>query len=103
MDTGIWRSEGLTIRLLAEDLSVPEHRLRALINDRLGYRNFADFLNAKRIGAAKLRLANAEEVRSVHSTVPSRRQPARRRLPGDEWRLAGRRNPKFDPDFEIGE
>jgi AraC-like DNA-binding protein len=69
MDTGIWRREGLTIRLLAEDLSVAEHRLRALINDRLGYRNFADFLNAKRIGAAKLRLANAAEVHVPVGTI----------------------------------
>jgi AraC-like DNA-binding protein len=69
MDTGIWRREGLTIRLLAEDLNVPEHRLRALINDRLGYRNFADFLNAKRIGAAKLRLANAAEIHVPIGTI----------------------------------
>lgn len=69
MDTGIWRREGLTIRLLAEDLAVPEHRLRALINDRLGYRNFAEFLNATRIGAAKQRLANAEEINVPIGTI----------------------------------
>ena len=61
-----WRHEGLTISRLAEELGAPEHRLRRLINQRLGHRNFADFLNAHRIEAAKRHLADPEQ---AHSTV----------------------------------
>jgi AraC-like DNA-binding protein len=56
-----WRQEGLTIGRLAELAGAPEHRLRRLINQRLGYRNFADFLNGYRIAAAKQRLADPSE------------------------------------------
>jgi AraC-like DNA-binding protein len=52
----IWRREGLTIASLAEAVSAPEHRLRRLINDHLGARNFAAFVNARRIEAAKAAL-----------------------------------------------
>ncbi len=53
-----WRREGLTIGSLAEEVGVPEHRLRRLINDKLGHRNFVAFVNAYRIGAAEQRLAD---------------------------------------------
>lgn len=56
-----WREEGLSIGALAERLSVPEHRLRRLINGRLGHRNFPSFINGYRIEAAKRRLANPTE------------------------------------------
>jgi AraC-like DNA-binding protein len=69
MEEGIWRREGLSIGHLAEKLGVPAHRLRALINDRLGYRNFADFLNAHRISAAQARLANAGEAHVPIGTI----------------------------------
>jgi len=49
----IFREPGLTIRNLAETLGTPEHRLRALINQGLGYRNFSAFLNSYRIEAVK--------------------------------------------------
>lgn len=52
MEDDIWRQEGLTIRKLAEILESPEHRLRKVINQGLGYRNFAHFVNEHRIGAA---------------------------------------------------
>ncbi len=52
MKEDIWREEGLTIRKLAETLNAPEHRLRKVINQGLGYRNFAAFVNEHRIGAA---------------------------------------------------
>lgn len=52
MKEDIWREEGLTIRKLAETLDAPEHRLRKVINQGLGYRNFAAFVNEHRIGAA---------------------------------------------------
>lgn len=49
----VYREPGLSIGVLAAKLGVPEHRLRALINQRLGYRNFSDFLNSHRIADAR--------------------------------------------------
>ncbi|XDD51329.1 helix-turn-helix domain-containing protein [Leptospira sp. WS92.C1] len=48
----LYRSEGLTIRVLAEELQVHEYKLRRLINGNLGFRNFNDFLNRYRIQEA---------------------------------------------------
>lgn len=62
MAAGVYRAAGLTIGALAERLGAPEHRLRALINQRLGYRNFSAFLNEARIAEAKARLADPERV-----------------------------------------
>lgn len=57
-----WLEPGLTIGLLSAKLDVPEHRLRALINRRLGHRNFSAFLNAHRIAEAKAVLADPARV-----------------------------------------
>lgn len=51
---------GLTISKLSDDLRIPEHRLRHLINQHLGYRNFSDFLNHHRIERAKEQLSDQE-------------------------------------------
>jgi len=59
---GVYRTPALTIGRLAEQLGVPEHRLRALINQRLGYRNFSDFLNSHRIADAQLWLGDRAKV-----------------------------------------
>ena len=59
---GIYREPGLSIGRLANRLGVPEHRLRALINQRLGYRNFSAFLNHHRIAEAKAKLADPAHV-----------------------------------------
>ncbi|MGE3839644.1 MAG: helix-turn-helix domain-containing protein, partial [Hyphomonadaceae bacterium] len=64
-----WRREGLTIGSLAGEVGVPEHRLRRLINDQLGHRNFVAFVNAYRIGAAKERLADPATARTPISTI----------------------------------
>lgn len=61
-DGEIWRREGLTIGDVARKVAVPEHRLRRLINTHLGHRNFAAFLNARRIEAAKAFLSAASGV-----------------------------------------
>ena len=53
-----YRQEGLSIGQLALRLGLPEYRLRQLINQRLGYRNFAAFLNFYRIADAKTALAD---------------------------------------------
>jgi AraC-like DNA-binding protein len=49
----IWKREALAIADLADHLGCPEHRSRALINAQLGHRNFAAFINARRIEAAQ--------------------------------------------------
>jgi AraC-like DNA-binding protein len=69
MAAGGWRREGLTIGDLAEELATPEHRLRRLINQRLGHRNFADFVNGHRIEAAKRRLADPAEARTTVAAI----------------------------------
>ncbi len=58
MREGAYRQEGLTIGKLAQDINFPEYRLRRLINQSLGYRNFNAFLNQYRIAAAKEKLAD---------------------------------------------
>ncbi|TGM95427.1 AraC family transcriptional regulator [Leptospira yasudae] len=57
----MYRSEGLTIRSLAEELQVHEYKLRRLINGNLGFRNFNDFLNRYRIQEACEILLDSEK------------------------------------------
>jgi len=57
-DDRIYRHDNVTIGTLARRLSIPEYRLRRLINQRLGYRNFNVFLNEHRIAEAKAALAD---------------------------------------------
>lgn len=65
----VWREEGLTIGALAQRLGAAEHHLRRLINEGLGYRNFAAFLNERRIAAAKAALADPAKGRTAISTI----------------------------------
>jgi AraC-like DNA-binding protein len=58
----VYREEGLGIAALAARLGLPEYRLRRLINQRLGYRNFNVFLNNHRIEEAKAALADPAQV-----------------------------------------
>ena len=62
MNEGVYRTPGLTIASLAERLGTPEHRLRALINRRMGHRNFSAFLNRYRIAEARALLADRTHV-----------------------------------------
>lgn len=55
-----YRDLELTIRSLGDRIDVPEHRLRRLINQHLGYRNFNAYLNAYRIREAATRLRDPE-------------------------------------------
>jgi AraC-like DNA-binding protein len=57
----VYRREGLTIGALSAELDVPEYRLRQLINEGLGHRNFNAFLNRYRIEEAKAALADPEQ------------------------------------------
>lgn len=56
MQDGFYRTEKLTLSILAEALQLPEYKTRALINQRLGYRNFNDYINQLRISEAAQRL-----------------------------------------------
>jgi len=55
----VYREPSLTIAALATRMGLPEHRLRKLINQALGHRNFNAFLNAYRIEDAKRALGDA--------------------------------------------
>jgi AraC-like DNA-binding protein len=57
-----WRETGLAIGDLASRLSVPEYRLRRLINQQMGFRNFTAFVNDYRLSAAALRLADRGQI-----------------------------------------
>lgn len=61
-DERIYRQENITIGALAGRLKTPEYRLRRLINQRLGYRNFNVFLNNHRIEEAKAALADPAQI-----------------------------------------
>jgi AraC-like DNA-binding protein len=60
-DERVYRHDNLTIGMLATRLKIPEYRLRRLINQKLGYRNFNAFLNNHRIEEAKAALADPEQ------------------------------------------
>ena len=53
-----YRGDVLTLSTLAARLKVPEYRLRRLINQRLGHRNFNAFVNGYRLDDAQAALAD---------------------------------------------
>lgn len=70
MDTSdIFLADGLTISKLAAHLNTQEHILRRAINRGLGYKNFNDFLNDRRIRAACKELAQSEKTRTPVVTI----------------------------------
>ncbi|MGQ0524805.1 MAG: helix-turn-helix domain-containing protein [Betaproteobacteria bacterium] len=68
-DARVYREEGVTIAALARRLRAPEERLRRVINQRLGYRNFNSFLNERRIADAKAALADPSAARKPVLTI----------------------------------
>jgi AraC-like DNA-binding protein len=54
----VYRRDGLSIGRLAELQEVPEYKLRKLINQGLGFRNFTEFLNHYRLADAKAALVD---------------------------------------------
>jgi len=56
-----YREDALSIAALAGRLGVPEYRLRRLINQRLGHRNFSAFLNGYRLDEAAAALADPSQ------------------------------------------
>ncbi|TCS14849.1 AraC family transcriptional regulator [Caulobacter sp. BK020] len=65
----VWRGEDLSISALAALVGAPERRLRRLINGVLGHRNFADYVNGRRIAAAKIALAAPDLALKSISTI----------------------------------
>ena len=61
MQVGFYRRENLTLKDLADEVSLPEYRVRAVINKELGYRNFNEFINEFRIDEAATRLRTEPE------------------------------------------
>jgi AraC-like DNA-binding protein len=57
-DEKVYRTHGLSIGALAKHMAIPEYRLRALINKRLGYRNFNALLHEHRLRDACAQLAD---------------------------------------------
>lgn len=53
LDQKFYKQEGLTIGQLAEKLDEQEYKLRSVINQEMGYRNFPAFINSFRIEEAK--------------------------------------------------
>lgn len=58
-----YRDADLNVRQLATQATLPEYVLRRLIHDRLGYRNFAAFVNDYRLQEVAARLADPCEDR----------------------------------------
>lgn len=69
MAEGLYREPGLTVGSLAEHLGTREHRLRRIINQGLGYRNFSAFLNAHRLKEAKRLLADPDRAHDQVLTI----------------------------------
>jgi hypothetical protein len=56
-----YREEGFSIASLAARLSIPEYRLRHLINQWLGHRNFTAFVNSYRLAEVTAALADPNQ------------------------------------------
>jgi AraC-like DNA-binding protein len=57
-----YRQDGLTVASLARQVGVPEYKLRRLINQGLGHRNFNSYVNSHRIAEARAALADPHQV-----------------------------------------
>ena len=64
-----YRDSDLSVDRLAEQLGVPEYRLRRMINQRLGYRNFTDFVNEHRLKEAREALSDPAQSRVAILTI----------------------------------
>jgi AraC-like DNA-binding protein len=65
----IYREEGLSIAVLAARLGLPEYRLRRLINQRLGHRNFNSFINGYRLAETIAALADPDQAQVPVLTI----------------------------------
>jgi AraC-like DNA-binding protein len=65
----LYREPGLSLRRLADRARLPEYRLRRLIHEELGYRNFNAYLHAYRVREACALLADADQARTPILTI----------------------------------
>jgi AraC-like DNA-binding protein len=65
----VYREEGLGIATLAARLGLPEYRLRRLINQRLGHRNFSTFLNGYRLAETVAALSDPTQAQVPILTI----------------------------------
>jgi AraC-like DNA-binding protein len=65
----IYREEGLSIAALAARMNIPEYRLRRLINQRLGHRNFTSFINGYRLAETMAALADPTQAQVPILTI----------------------------------
>ena len=65
----LYRNPDLTIGQLAVRLDTSEHRLRRMINRGLGFRNFNEFLNARRVAEVKAALCDAGQAEVAILTI----------------------------------
>ncbi len=68
-DERIWEEEGLTLKGLAARVTLPEYRLRALIHEELGYRNFDTLLHHYRVREACRQLSDPNRKRTPILTI----------------------------------
>ena len=68
-DDRVYREEGLGIAALAERLGLPEYRLRRLINQRLGHRNFTSFVNGYRLAEVVAALSDPTQAQVPILTI----------------------------------
>ena len=54
----VYRAEDMSLASLAAKLNAPEYKLRRLINQRMGYRNFNAFINGFRLDAVRAALVD---------------------------------------------
>jgi AraC-like DNA-binding protein len=64
-----YREEGCSIAELAARLGVPEYRLRRLINQRLGHRNFVTYVNGYRLAETTAALTDPSQARVPILTI----------------------------------
>src|SRR5262249_40487317 len=69
MQAHVYREHGLSVATLARRLEIPEYRLRRLINEELGHRNFNQMLHTYRIAEASAALADATQRRLPILTI----------------------------------
>jgi AraC-like DNA-binding protein len=64
-----YREERCSIAVLAARLGIPEYRLRRLINQRLGHRNFTTYVNGYRLAETTAALADPTQARVPILTI----------------------------------
>lgn len=69
IDEGIYLQPEMSVSKMAGSMNIPEHQLRALINQTMGYRNFRTFLNSYRLAFAKATLADTATLNTPIHTI----------------------------------